>query len=230
MTRLTQSLLCTALLLLAARSTPADIVHLPIHQGVASSATYDAASDHWNSGYDSYDLDVNSDGIDDLDFSNSATAIMGEFPSGWDNFVWALHGASTVATRPDGTNWLATPLLLGDLIGPSLTYSTTSRSATFFSNDAYHSGELGDTAWTAPPDKYLGFQLNIDGLPHYGWVQVGESPDASGIGLRDAAYETQPNTPIHAGEVPEPACTALIAGVATLLLTHRRRRHPISQH
>lgn len=74
----------------------------------------------------------------------------------------------------------------------------------------------------APTDvRYLGvkMELNDSGLTNYGWIglRITDLADATGevVGY---GYETVPNVPIAAGEVPEPTSlvTALIGGAAIL--------------
>lgn len=75
-------------------------------------------------------------------------------------------------------------------------------------------------ATLAPTDvRYLGvkMELNDSGLTNYGWIglRITNAADATGevVGY---AYETLPNIPISAGDVPEPATliTALLGGAA----------------
>jgi hypothetical protein len=74
----------------------------------------------------------------------------------------------------------------------------------------------------APTDvRYLGvkMELNSSGLTNYGWIgiRITNAADATGevVGY---AYETLPNIPIAAGNVPEPTTlvSALIGGAAIL--------------
>jgi hypothetical protein len=241
MTRTTQSLLCTALLLCATPFAPADIVHVSLSEASVGGSLvpyYDHDGFLWYYATgDSSDLDINGDGIVDLTFTSQASAQTG-VPTGFDNYVTARNGAALGATyhTADYHAWWATPISPNDTIGPGLGFAPFDETAHLYSLSGNTNGaRVGDVAWVQSPETYLPFQFNIDGSPHYGWVRATVVFDLVGATygwteLHDAAYETQPNTPIHAGEVPEPAYAALTIGVATLLLTPRRRRHTILQH
>ena len=47
---------------------------------------------------------------------------------------------------------------------------------------------------------HLGFSIQQPNGPHYGYVQVDQPPDAGRISILGWGYETDPNTPIHAGD------------------------------
>ena len=70
-------------------------------------------------------------------------------------------------------------------------------------------------------EVYLGFQLDLSGQIHYGWLL------ATRIGIElDAlawAYETEPGVPIAAG-VPEPGTLSLLALGSAALMRRRKQR------
>jgi hypothetical protein len=76
---------------------------------------------------------------------------------------------------------------------------------------------------------YIGFDLVQDGNNYYGWMQI-QSSLGLDLGLYGSvtawAYETSPNTPIFAGEVPEPSTVALLAlfGIAVGLVRWKRSK------
>lgn len=69
-----------------------------------------------------------------------------------------------------------------------------------------------------------GFSFTSGGATHYGWADVGVHADpyvaAAGI---EWAYESDPNTPITVGAVPEPASVSLLLVAAPALFLRRRR-------
>lgn len=71
--------------------------------------------------------------------------------------------------------------------------------------------------------SYLGFQFQDDnGQSHFGWMML--SYYQGNVEFHEWAYETEPNTPIRAGQVPEPGVAAFCA--VGLLLSHKRTRKP----
>jgi len=54
-------------------------------------------------------------------------------------------------------------------------------------------------------NAYAGFELNVNGRRHYGWLHIDALHLVSIVGggfLREWAYETRPDTPIRAGARP----------------------------
>lgn len=80
---------------------------------------------------------------------------------------------------------------------------------------------------TANFDGYLGFRFDNGATPtdkHYGWVRA--TGDASGavLTLNEWGYESDVNTAIEAGAVPEPSSLALLALGACAMGSYRRRQ------
>jgi len=72
------------------------------------------------------------------------------------------------------------------------------------------------------PTDFVGFVLESNGNVHFGYVEVLSSGFNGGT-ILSFAYETEPDTPIIAGTVPEPGCVILL-GFAAMLGTLRRVR------
>lgn len=209
--------MCAGLISLLAPTAPADIVHVVLNVTLNAGYTYRSSSMSWSGQTVSYDLDINGDGINELTFSQEAVVMTG-FQAGSASRVYGDNGARVGAasvTSSGSTKYWATPFLSTDAIGPAINFAPATSTVVTKAND-WFDGDIGYDSWGTAPDKYLAFQFNINGLPHYGWVRM--RPNT----FYDAAYETEPNTPIGAGEVPEPACLTLTAGAAALLLTRRR--------
>ena len=58
-------------------------------------------------------------------------------------------------------------------------------------------------------DAYAGFRLDVAGSLYYGWIHI-QNFGANWGQIIDWAYETSPNTPIFAGQVPEPSTGVLL--------------------
>lgn len=69
--------------------------------------------------------------------------------------------------------------------------------------------------------RYMGVRFQKSDGWHYGWI--GASGGTSGMGFFDYAWETEPNTAISAGLVPE-THSALLLGTASIILAMMRRR------
>ena len=67
--------------------------------------------------------------------------------------------------------------------------------------------------WYQVQNGYMGFDFEIDGNRHFGWMRVST---LGGNRIHEWAYQSTPGAPIAAGqvEIPEPASILLIAGLA----------------
>jgi hypothetical protein len=85
------------------------------------------------------------------------------------------------------------------------------------------------SGWNDGDTGYLGFRFTSSGNTYYGWAQISYVAGTS-LTLLDFAYENSPSTLLlaGAGAIPEPAETAIGAGIAALLAgsaaLHRRRQ------
>ena len=130
----------------------------------------------------------------------------------------------------------AYPMNGGDLIGGDLnstTYTWLGQDSLFGSvtlASALASDTIGSpTLFTGPfagvVSAYIGLEFYTDGQAYYGWVEVGAPASINGGWIYNYAYETVPNTPIFAGEVPEPATSGLTVLGAVVLLGSWKRLH-----
>ncbi len=156
------------------------------------------------------DLDINGDGI--LDYT-----IQGQLETVFYLGVFSISqlDASQVGfpslIKADGSSYFAEVLALGDSIGPSSSagWSTNVELNTF-------RGVRG----------YMGLQFDIPGgSPHFGYLDAEiTGGQFATLTIYGGAYESQANTPILAGAIPEPNGIALLASGAAGLATWRRRR------
>lgn len=153
-------------------------------------------------------LDFNNDGS--VDFFVVRTEDIGVSVAGiGDNEILRLTPTSQFATY----------LVDGSVIDDGGPYGTSGFLAQVFC-------EQGACAWFGPFTQvndpgFVGAKFLIDGMTHFGWIQIGVSRVSGVATVFDFAWETLPNTPIAAGQVPAPGSAALLAGLVAL---RRRRR------
>ena len=129
----------------------------------------------------------------------------------------------------------ASALARGSEAGPSLT-SGNPRVGWFNNADAPKPAYLAIGDQGKPlqssfiPDvpfeqKYLGVRFEREGALHYGWVGIsGYANIGRELYIHAWAYESEPDTAIIIGQIPEPGA-GLLAAASGLLLTLRRKRN-----
>jgi hypothetical protein len=140
---------------------------------------------------------------------------------------------AVIATQPGLPNTPAAfpiPLTYGQQIGPGAAgYSwlgnieggdtlTASRDSGIIGQPPLTVGYF-----TGVESAYIGLQFQDNGQTYYGWARAGAPVvGINGGWVYDYAYETSPNTPILAGQVPEPSTVSL--GVLGALVLFFRKR------
>ncbi len=172
----------------------------------------------------SYNLDVNGDGNPDFVLISEAGDVLIQ-PLGNNSLI-------TIPELPPDLGYFVAALPSGFTVGSSLDpiyqwyYPNTDQFGTAaigaqegIDNQIYTLGYFtGQTA-------YSGFDLYYDGANHYGWMQIANPYGFVAGQVVDWAYESDPNTPIEAGEVPEPETWMLtVIGGLTLTLVRRKRK------
>lgn len=170
-------------------------------------------------GLSTWDLDINDDAVIDLVFSGS--------PSEFECFTEGSNLLLGIPPSPPDTGHYLYPLALGYEIGSSPTapieWGTSPYGCLFASYQEGAGGWTGIGYWREEnADGYLGVQFDIDGSTHYGWVHVINTYGITGE-IVEWAYESNPNTGLQAGVIPEPT-TLLLLLAGTGLLALRRKQ------
>jgi hypothetical protein len=143
----------------------------------------------------------------------------------------SLNAVVAISATPPDMASLAVPLSAGQQIGPdALGYEWVSGSLGSTFTAARDGGIIGQPPltigyFTGLASAYVGLQFQTDGQTYYGWARVGAPAIGLNAGwLYDYAYATTPNTPIMAGQVPEPSAVALIILGGAVALFRRNRK------
>lgn len=75
--------------------------------------------------------------------------------------------------------------------------------------------------WSDEALHYVGVRFNVDDEGHFGWIAAQFDKTAGELTVFGYAYETDVNTPIPAGAIPEPATLTLL-GVGAVALLRRK--------
>ena len=158
----------------------------------------------------SYNLDLNNDGITDFLMSCD---IGGVYLTPQGNNLIAVDGSFLVGA-----------LNQGDEIGSSLNpvYHWTGGSPALggqavFDGQYFYSGNF------SAKDAFIGLEFQAGGNNYFGWMEVTNYFNIAAGQVLGWAYETVSNTPILAGQVPEPSTVGLIVLGSCVALFRRRR-------
>lgn len=169
-------------------------------------------------------VDMNGDGQPDVGFYDDDTAfhiygigstrVLTYPPTGLDinSFLPVLAAGTQIgATPPNGSLiWRGVTLLPPN----GQPYSASYNFAVNTGYGGYWQGVEG----------YTGVEFYIGADPYYAWFRIGAPFIGTHGGyIYDYAYETRANTPIFAGQVPEPSALALFTVTGIVLLILRRR-------
>ncbi len=168
----------------------------------------------------------------DLDVDITLDAIFQATPNQFEIFGSAQNRVvGFPAPPPDssrGTVPLPSSYVIASSLQPQHIWADTVRDpyTSFALGAVFMAGFETITGSFAHRRGYVGLEFQSGQNTHYGWIQVDcETFSNNGGYVFDYAYELRPNTPILAGEVPEPSTwTFLTVGGILFCLLGRRNR------
>lgn len=194
-------------------STSADIVW----SGIQSQRVY----------HDLPTLDINQDGENDFIFNQEIDLPYETI------FLEPVDGQIVGRKLSDVLTGGGVPLAPGTTIDADLddpNNAWVSTETFLFGHGATSQGVPDYGGYFIDGNGYLGISFNIEGTAHYGWVQMSHdrdrpSPSNQYLYIHGWAWETEADTPIIAGAIPEPSSGILtMVGTLSLLQLARSRR------
>jgi hypothetical protein len=175
-------------------------------------------------------VDVDGDGVPELEFYGRSSALLVLISSHAE-----ILSSHIPPPNADNSTYVI-PVLRGNLLGPDTLdrYQYQGIPPTlWYGSDAQEDHVLGIGfgdpnnygAYFPHQQKppYVALRFKRNGEWHYGWVQVNSYLDSMGA-INGWGWETEANTPIIVGMVPEPSAALLAACAAGMLW--RRKRNP----
>ena len=158
-------------------------------------------------------LDFNGDGVNELQINFTAY----DLGVDWTAIYYSLSGtAQSLSPIYQG-------LSAGTIIGPDTGDWGNLTGSVIYWSDYNGQNNTSTTDFALSSESpYLPVSFSLADGPHYGWARF--VTDNGLFGFQDWAYESDPNTPIAAGAVPEPSTLALLAAGAVTLLFRRKGR------
>jgi hypothetical protein len=155
----------------------------------------------------SQDIDVNNDGTADYNLSTPDGIAINLTPLNNNVILSVLQPPPDIGAfiyaLPAGTQ-------ISSSLNPALVWFDRNSTA----------GSLG--YFQGNTDAYAGIRLETGGNYHYGWLHIQNLAFNAGQ-ISDWAFESNPNTPIFAGAVPEPSTWSLFCGGFVLIVYLQRR-------
>jgi hypothetical protein len=164
------------------------------------------------------ELDINDDGAPDLFFATDGGLGAVMQSRGVTRFISSL-------SAPPNRGGKVQPVSGGSIIGDD----TSNLSGDWYSHTDNGGASGFGLSLLQFEDTYIGVELEIEGNIHYGWVHYIGFSNPNVVSGRDPggfinswAYESEPNTPIVAGAIPEPSSIILAFMSGTILLRRKR--------
>jgi hypothetical protein len=175
-----------------------------------------------------FDIDINGDGTTDftLRSNDPGTDVNNAFliPLNGNEIVVGGSYGGFVANMANGE-------IIGSSLNPVYQWSNSKAPITTLAELLGGGGTIAeDGNFVNQASGYIGFDLVENGNNYYGWMFVTNPVfnDAGIYGMvTEWAYESDPNTPITVGAVPEPSTWALLGlGMASLFCTSKKKKRP----
>lgn len=146
---------------------------------------------------DSFDLDLNNDGI--VDFTLHSFVNAGAFTKAEVYVNSALDSNAVDASIGPLGYYYPKVLATSDLIDVNNSWIAPIPYATFVIN--YTTGNAYGN-WSGTDNGYMAMRFAVGANLHYGWLRMDVSVDGSKITLKDYGYNSTPGEGIKAGEEP----------------------------
>lgn len=197
--RLKNYSLLSAITIIGSSESQAQIIHRDIN---------------YTGGHDSYDVDIDGDAFGDFKFNLKTESF--NYYSSTDIYVKGVNVTGVNNNAVLGRSFvinLAQPVYSGNyVLGTSYSYYRFINSAFLggtykltYNSSSYTSTSSGTfgIAYNLYEYKFIGFEFEISGENHYGWMRIKfSSANGSSWFLKDVAYNSVPDGQIKAGEMP----------------------------
>lgn len=157
----------------------------------------------------SQNIDLNSDGFNDVLFKNY-------------NFVGGPYQGASVNFFPGKFVGFSSGLSYVSALNAGFMIDAASATGNFAGSMAYGAANP-NAQFNNVTDKYVGLTFPAGANNHFGWVRVDVNNAAKTLLIKDWGYETTPSVGIPAG-VPEPGTLGMLAAGGLGLAALRKKR------
>jgi hypothetical protein len=179
-----------------ALATPseAEVIYTPAHASLGCKGTYG--------------IDLNQDGVADFTLQNACKVQHVGFYTFFSDLISVTPAHQNKVVISSAFNFAAA-LSSGTKIGENHGQRAQSNNALMARTYGYNneSQPYYYGPWLRASSRYLGLEFQINGETHYGWARLSvkwnHREHLLSIGRTGFAYETEPNTPILAGQTKE---------------------------